>query len=588
MTQAGEPYGQRNLSQADEAHDAKRRGCLRRLLDWMPHWAVAILLHIGLTALGRLDLFDLLRYPVNTHLRGALLAVTLFIPGALKRFNVRHALIMSALALVCLCLVGLTFPVIPWPKGTLFPWYAFALHGLTVCLIGLGEFLLTGQRSWRKLAWIGCAGVAVSLLVCLVREMLHWSGWWIAIPGPGSTAHRPLSAATEYLLIAALTWAIVPLVVRASSSVERRRLAAAIAGLVGLAAGTWAFFGAGVYPLAEWSLTRTGPFCRHHAAWLLAQRGTREDFERLWAEIQQADWQEGLGNWQVERAWLYQQQEWREVSVSILARHDGAGTAQRLSEMLVADPAPALAEVSADVLAQNRRYEAVPILMRYALLGRGYYSDVCKKALEDMRLPRAAIPIFVAVRRYGQASASYVQGQDLELGAEYRSRLTAVLGWDAGANLTAWTKLYDERIRDAPSPLPESIRAETDLVIACFVDYWNTFQRWYRARGALSRRMLADDGKASEAQAFDEWRRQQSGKVYPFEPIDPEVERQAEIIQHYLRRATEAMRVAPPNWHVPTTQAFSREIDAYIKRVNAGIAKHFPSQGTSEVPQSEK
>jgi hypothetical protein len=589
MTQAGEPPGQRDVSEADEAHDAKRRGCLRLVLGWLPHWATALLLLIPVMLYAYVEsLLMLPAPPAERYVRTLALMVVLFLPGAIKRLNWRHALVMLGLG-AAWAGVDLAWAELRWPWSTLFPWLSLLNIALTIFAVGLGESLLRRDASLRTLAWLAVASLSAGAVYCLIARPLRWVDLYIWLPtGPSSGVSWPLSAVLNHPLLTLLCWVTVPVALRAAQSARCAAWRGAALTACPLVA-FMLFFGVLAYPLVERSFMDGVPFAQHFAAWLLGIRGRHADCEMMWNSLENANWQRPLYSG-TQGAWLRRgtHYDWRAVCVSILAQDDAAGTAQRLSEMLAADPTPALTEVSAEVLAQNHRYETVPILMRYALLGRGYYSDVCQRALEDMRLPRAAMPILVQAQRYGRSCASHVQGEDLHLGAEHRKRLIAVLGWDAGASLSAWTKSYDERIRDTPSPLPESIRAETDQVIACFTDFSSTVLRWYRARGALSRRMLADDGKTSETQALDEWYRQHSGKVDPFELIDPEVERQAETIQHYLRRATEEMRVALPYWHVPTTQEFSKEIDAYIKRVNAVIAKHFPSQGTSEVPQSEK
>lgn len=139
------------------------------------------------------------------------------------------------------------------------------------------------------------------------------------------------------------------------------------------------------------------------------------------------------------------------VEVEKLTADCSSESAQRLAELLAQRPTAWLADSSAACLAKHRRYEAVPVLLRYALLGH----EQCTDALEKMALPEAAIAL---------ASDRIINGRIWADGPT-RERLKRLLRADAGARLIDWFEMYDRVAAGLPSPLPEAIREEAQRVI---------------------------------------------------------------------------------------------------------------------------
>ncbi len=139
------------------------------------------------------------------------------------------------------------------------------------------------------------------------------------------------------------------------------------------------------------------------------------------------------------------------VEVEKLTAACDSEAARRLSDLLRQRPSAWLARSSAACLAEHRRYEAVPLLLRYALLGH----EQCTAALEEMGLPEAAIALVLNRIINGRVLAD----------APTRERLKRLMRADAGEPLLAWDDLYYRVAHNLPSPLPKPIRDEAQRVV---------------------------------------------------------------------------------------------------------------------------
>jgi cytochrome b len=564
------------------------------LLARLPHWAVALILLAPVLLVGQGSL--LLLVPGmgdgdrQSYGLAALFLLALFLPGAIKRLKWRHGLVMLGFAALAIgAAEALSFLRVPraaaFPAPVLIPLGVVIL----VLLVGVGEAFLARQRDGRTLAWVAGAAIAAGCAAAVVGDFVLWSDWQVNVPlGGGAYEHLKVGFLAYQLLVSMLTWTGVPAALaagreawRGSPSLMATAALASRAGVTaavmgGAVAAFVGFYGLAAYPLAERSVDGKGPFPRSQGAMLLEVRGRDSDFERFWRDLENADWTQGPG--------AAGFPDWRDTYVGILSRHDGAETAARLSALLLSKPAQTLAWFAAELLAENKRYETAPLLMRFALRSRDGSPSLMATALalECMNVPQAAYPTLREAAVYAQRTQGAREGEDFELDPCYRERLTDLLGRDAGPNYLAWEKLYSEAARESPTPLAPETRAETDLTIQSFIQYWQARARLQDACRRLAEKMLADNGKLDAIAAFEQWLYQFGDDPRP-PAHDEEVKAGARLAREYLDKAAKALTVAGPNWNAPTTQAFAEEIDAYSDRADKVIEEHL---GPPAAPQA--
>ena len=504
-----------------------RPGTFRRGLGHIPTWVIALGLLIPILVLEQFDLLSEIKCLFDNSWGYMILAViALFIPGAVKRWNWRGILLMAVLgaALAVIGQVLLRTATVAQSKIL-----SVLIAALFLLLLGLGEMFLQRKRNWKNLAWLVSGVIAVVAVQFLVRDYLWASGWTVSLPNRyGSTSRQPLFDVIRQPLLAVLTWLTIPVCLRIALGSRAKRLA--LGGTFAMAGVAYVVFTYVLwYPLMEKSLPGDGPFDRAAAVRCLAWRGRDSDFERLWRAIAEADWTKPP-TWMSDKPSLIG--DWRQIAIAHLAWRDSADTAENLSRLLRHRPQRHLANAAADLLAKHKRYETVPILMRYAL---NKYSEDCINALEQMNLPRVALPI---MRSEIVWKIRLDRIQPTDFSKETCERLKSLLGDDAGTKIDAWLLLYDKVIAKRPTPLPEPVRKETDRVILSMARYY----------------ILADEW----AQASFDWGRQKGWS---------------------LDKVGEMSRSIPkPNWDVITTEELEREIKAYGQRVITAIDKHFPPQ----------
>jgi hypothetical protein len=524
----------------DDRASSPRHISVERILGWLPHWAVALLLALPLAAAVQSPFVPtVLAGTWQAYVVGWVFLTPLFLAGALKRLNWRHALVMLLLAGIAIAASeAIEQTRVTRPSWLPAPCLLMSEVAGAILLAGLGEMLLT--RQWRRTAilWLPAASIAGACIVAVVQDYLSWSAWEIRVPLGGRAYQRfALAKVLSLPLQAVVLWMAVPAAIRACSIAagwRRPALAAVIGAAVG---GCAAFYGVLLYPLAEQSAHGNGPFPRYRGALILEWRGHDADFAQLAQILESADWTREPN--------LAALPDWRDVYVCILARHDAPAAAERMSALLAAKPTPTLAWLSASILAENKRYEAAPLLARYAL--RNYDgSETCTEALEDMQIPQAARVILQTAADFQRNARRLPTGKDFDLSPTVQNRLAMLLGCDAGASYLAWEWACDELADAVPTPLSPELAVETDQVFRCIARYREARDRMVDASRTLTQRML---DKSTEQ--------------------DKDAAREA-----CTRKARKALIVQGPDWNAPTTREFAAEVRAFAARVEASIAKN--------------
>ena len=222
--------------------------------------------------------------------------------------------------------------------------------------------------------------------------------------------------------------------------------------------------------------------------------------------------------------------------------------------------------------------------MRYAFFG----DVVCIDALDQMGVPQVAMALVEQAEmewyseQVGKAGLMHipigVRPKDLTISPEIRRRLVGILGKDAGNRLDAWIKLYGERVSDLPSPLTESLRNEADAVVDCFAKWREAVGREGESRQMAqyewARQQMLKDGHAAELESIETHfsRRGDDNRIR--NPNEGDAAYPAFcLMKEYFRQAEQHVAVLPANWDVPTTKALVTEIDDYVHRVDAALAK---------------
>ncbi len=519
--------GNMNVMKAQSNTPLKRSRGIRRALYYLPTWLIALLLLIPILILDHFEILSEIRCLFNNPWGFLILiSIALFIPAAVKRWNWRHVLVMLILAVASFAIKQVLSRITIGVHSEIL---AVLIATLPLLILGLAEMLLQRKLRWKNLAWIVGGVVAVSAVSFFVLDYLWATGWTVSLPNRyGNTGRQSLVGVIKLPLLTVLTWLTIPACFRVAKSGSRAKrltlgvtFAGAVAAYVVFVYFLW-------YPLMEMSVKGDGPFEKAAAVGYLELRGKDSDFELIRQGLEEADWTKP--SMRLSDNWSYIG-DWRQMGIAALARRNSADTAERLSRLLRHQPRWYLASDAARILAKHKKYETVPILMRYALCK----NSNCIEALDQMNLPRAALPIM----RDRIASKARFSGLRLkQFSEETCERLKYLLGDDAGREVDAWLQLYDRVITERPTPLPELIRKETDRVILSMLRYF----------------ILGDDW----AHASLVWGRQKGWS---------------------LDKTREINRLVPkPNWDVITTEELEKEIKAYDEQVKTAIDKHFPPQ----------
>jgi hypothetical protein len=146
-------------------------------------------------------------------------------------------------------------------------------------------------------------------------------------------------------------------------------------------------------------------------------------------------------------------------------------------------PRRELAIDAAPILAAARQYDAVPVLIRYGMLG----DDACLRAVEAMEVPQAALARLIVARESGEI-----------LDWSDRQRIAKLLGRDAGWRLSDWIALYHSVALTLPTPLSPQQSAEAERVISAIERFSRAMNE--RRDGSVTREMVDWDAPDIEAE----------------------------------------------------------------------------------------
>lgn len=530
----------------------------KRVMSHIPYWALALILIVPITLAELLDMFGRREhfYWLGDYwqLSNVLVIAGLFLVGAIKRLNWRHALLMLAFAASSL---AIDYGYDKLIEGGPYPYMSLLYAAVILLPLGIGEGLLSGKKLVGTMAGIAAVAVSACLFVTAIQFM--WLADWRitttsenCLPSSflGIRYQWPLewNAYTAYFpLLGLIAWSMIPLALKVISSPSRRLITVGVT-TAAVSISVFLFFACSLYWLADRSLSGRGPYSRWHAVALLEIKGDQYH-DRILEQIER-DWDERDD---------YLWHDWRRGAFQILAEHSTPRTAERLSALLRRHPNSFLAGESAPLLAKYKRYETVPILMRHALSDQWSISgEACTDALDSMDLPRAAIPIWLD----GMALI------DKGISAVARERLIQLLGEDAGTDPQAWMYLYIKKISKLPTPLSEACAAETDRVIDCFFRYGDALGNLIRNRGWYMLKRIKNDGKEEYLEAALKHAKSDVSWVSSAQLDTAEIE-----LKPYLEETKRLFAVEPPDWNTPTTESLEKEVDDYAARVKKAVEK---------------
>lgn len=504
------------------------RAGIARWAGRCPCWVVGGVLALLVVAIDHFDLLNLIPWWKYSAAKSVtldlLFLLPLFLPGAIKRWTLWHVMVMLLLAVTAF---GINWVLVSWHvPGLGYKWFwdvyvTFA----PIALVGLGEIFLRRRISVRNAAWVVTAAITVAAVYILVYMLMWLMSWTIQCPGRYGLRDTYVWNLAGLPMEVVLVWVAIPTYLALA---ERSALAgkAIVGGLCAAVLGSLAIFAEVTsFQLARESLVSGKPFDRHTSASWLIQGGKEEDSELMWKIVDQGEWTDPTMSDTANGPSAY----WRQSIISALAKRDSARLAERLSGALRLHPSVIIAKDAAMWMAQHKRYETVPLLMRYALAET---NEACTDALVEMKLPCAALPVMRAPLVWA-ARISGRTPQQYE--ASVCATLKGLLGKDAGTDVNAWYKMYYEVAPSVPTPLPRSIKEETERVIQAMLRYFDLAEKWAGfCLGQVKRAGLSGE------QGYKEWGR--------------------------LTRC-----VAKPNWNVVTTDDLEHEIDAYERRVESAI-----------------
>ena len=495
------------------------------LMSRLPCVVIALLLHVSFWLLPMLIAnYSGIDWPDTASF--AIFGVTLFIPRAIQHRDWRGLAGMAVFGAIAPFLTHWAIVALA-PRDSLFV-NTIANPLILVLLAGWAEWLRSSEDSWGSLSCVTIAGCGAAFALGLVSYLID------VLP--------LLSDWTRYYLYSALlvtaVWLSIPWGFRISRHPTSTWRVASGFGLVIAAAGYCWFMSSGVYWLAERSLQGAGPLDKKNSVQLLARRGKETDFQLIADKLADADWDAPFAypanQWDNTYDWRYQ-------AVNVLIEHDESLAAERLSAILLARPSRQLIDMTEGLFVRQRRYETVPIYLRYAEVESMKVSafatvgrDRFKLALEELRVPQVVNPwlraaiytqIFSGLLRARQEGREFTISDDqLVVNTALRNKLKPFFGKDAGKFYLDWNALYEEAIQTAPSPLSDSVRHEADRVVECFEEYHIA------------------NGRLAEAQTLAK----QNNWTSPIEP-------------------------AKPNWDIPTIEGLQREIDEFGRQVEMAI-----------------
>lgn len=525
-----------------------------RVMKWfaaLPPWATVLGMGLMVWTLNFVDI----GWPLGQwqhNIQKALRIAVLFLPGALQRLNRRQILIMLGCAAAWFG-VNEIFPDLF--HGVRFP-YGYAMSmALPPLVAGVAECLVTERKATRSLIWVFAFSIGIGCLITLLTAPLNFRPQVsIQFSRNGPTRFFALGSLIFWPVLLTLTWAVLPLAARITSP---RRWVLSLASVILCLAAYQFYFSVMIYSTAQRSLEPGGSFTKSSAIWLLFHRGNAEDRKAIWSILETADWSNLPG--------VSMEPDYRKYCVDALTVWNRNETATRLADLLERKPTEALASFSASLLAEGQRYEAVPILTRYAL--RGQHES--EAALETMKIPQAMLAI---IREEYASRNLQTSARPGALSADVRGRLRRLLGRDAGVRLKDWSSAYDSSQLQYPDGMSKKVVDETNRVVAAIAEYSLARSRRYDAERRLFMQRLKRDGYGAQFEKLTAIASRKDRKG--FEAALDADHNTAYIIEKYDDQAISDMTVADVDWDVVGTIGLEREVSAYIGRVDAAIATY--------------
>lgn len=484
-----------------------------RFWTWPP-WFIAVAVMGGLWLTLACFGMDLSEESYEVVFVG--IGVSLFVPGAIRRRNVKHVLAMCAFGTVAPFLTDWVVSLFISPDRFLL-WYVL-WPAAWMTLIGVVEWLMAPGGSIRVLAWIAfacqSATAGFGVLFFLVRRTWETSS---------------VAYSVSLVLMALVTWIAVPWGFRLASSTRRRAPFLALGAALTMVTFCVFMFTSGIYSLAKASLLGYGPYSQRSASLLLDFRGRESDYEFIFDRLCDADWSKPDPTMTA--------RDWRKTSVEVLIRHDEDWATARLADLLVEQPSRTLIDMTDGLFVEKTCYETVPIYMRYALADsreHSYFALVganrYKLALQELGVPHV-VHAWLIDRTYSAVFAEMVrasdegrepnlEGIDILVSNELRMYMVEILGEDAGPHLSDWEMFYEARIESLPTPLSEAQQDELERVIRCDEQYIIALAEW------------RDFVKQTTLQAW-----------------------------------VQAVKPTEPDWDVPTTGALEEEVMRFVRDV---------------------
>jgi len=244
---------------------------------------------------------------------------------------------------------------------------------LIFLVLGLSHLLFsphvaTRHPAWMLLACLATAGSSwlVSSIIALLAfpggqgvEYFYWYGYW------------PLHGYIGWLAILAVQTAT------ANTTGHGRKILTTGSGMAILLYFVTVHV---VIPAVGRSSVRgEGPFPRWTGMQFLPSPLSASDQELLWQELSFASWKRSVDD--PYHTWPDAPlPDWRKLAIDALVEAEGKKAAERLAEVLLAQPSAILATYASEHLAEYQQQQAGPLLMRYAVQG---YRD-CRDALQKM------------------------------------------------------------------------------------------------------------------------------------------------------------------------------------------------------------
>jgi hypothetical protein len=444
---------------------------LAGFIRWIPRPVVAVLLTLPPLAL------DLAPWKFvwdwrGFYLQSFLFLLALFLPGSIRRLNWRHALTAGLFAAFALgtdsLLVGMTWPRNAFARSLL-------IRAIEILLIGICEMTVTRQLRRRSLVWITGVALGTGAVVAATSYLIQFSDASVSFHlNQFRSVTIPASMLIMPPLFGALTWMAIPATLAFLNSTKpQKRIGVAVAASVGVVVASYiAFFGFLIYPLAARSLAGHGPWRRIVACGIFTVRGSDADYECIWRAVENSDWKIRLDD-------PKDRGDWREWLIISLGKSRPGATAQRLSVMLRTRPSRLLSAYAADLIAREKCYEAVPVLLRYALLPQRMQDLKSVDALVKLGVPQAALPSinFWLLNSNGaiELMPDSWLGDDRFWGPG-RQAFEDLLKIEAPKTRREAFDLFWQLESSRPTPLPEIQRRDVTRLMHCIKRYWDAWQ----------------------------------------------------------------------------------------------------------------